>query len=82
MAGTYYRQGSHNVLCDRTGFKVKRSDCVREWNGLLVRSVSAEPRHPQDYLRSFADDQSVRDPRSESEDTFQAEDAGITAADL
>lgn len=81
MAGTYYRAGSHNVICDRTGLKVKRSDCVREWNGLLVRRQSFEERHPQDFVRSFEDDQSVLDPRSEGEDTFLA-DNEVTVDDL
>lgn len=33
-------------ICQRTGFKVKASELIREWNGLWVRRQSAEPRHP------------------------------------
>ena len=33
-------------ICQRTGFKVKASDTVREWTGLIVRSQSCDPRHP------------------------------------
>lgn len=33
-------------ICQRTGFRVKASDLVREWTGLLVRSTSFDPRHP------------------------------------
>lgn len=78
---TYSRPGDHNVICDRTGYKVKRSECIREWNGLLVRRESWEPRHPQDFVRAFEDDQSVRDPRSEANDRF-LEPGDVTADNL
>lgn len=32
--------------CQRTGFKVKASELVEEWTGLLVRPQSLDPRHP------------------------------------
>ena len=66
----YYNPGDHNIRCDRTGFKVKRSQCRKEWNNMIVRKESWEPRHPQDLLRSRPDRQQVADPRSESEDVF------------
>lgn len=55
--GEFYRE------CDRTGFKVKASHTQREWNGLIVRRDSWEPRHPQDYLRARPDHPAVPDPR-------------------
>lgn len=76
MAGTYYRHGDFNVICDRTGFKVKASDTRIEWNGLRVRKESYEPRHPQDFVRGRRDDQSVDNPRSEATDGF----AGVNEA--
>lgn len=66
----FWAPGDFNVQCDRTGRKMKRSQCLKEWNGLLVRRESFEERHPQDYLRSFEDDQAVPDPRSEAGDSF------------
>ncbi len=66
----FWKPGDYNVIDDRTGFKMKRSQCRKEWNGLLVRRESFEERHPQDYLRSFEDHQAVPDPRSEGADVF------------
>lgn len=58
-----YVPGAHNVICDRTGFKVKSTDVSQEWNGLVVRRASWEARHPQDFVRAVRDDQSVGIPR-------------------
>lgn len=44
--------GDYNVICDRSGFKVKRSQCVLEWNGLLVYEPFAEKRHPMDHYQA------------------------------
>jgi hypothetical protein len=39
------------VTCDMSGFVCKRSECVVQWNGLLVRRDFAElERHPQDHI--------------------------------
>ena len=40
------------------------------WDGLRVHKDFWEPRHPQDFVRSRPDDQSVRDARPEGEDQF------------
>lgn len=62
-----YRPGDHLVQCDRTGFTVYASETVKEWNGLRVRKESAEPRHPQDFVKGVRDDQTVHDPRPRNE---------------
>lgn len=66
----HYHDGDYNVICDRTGFKVKRSDCRKQWDNKIVRKESWEPRHPQDLLRSRPDRQQVADPRSDSPGAF------------
>ncbi len=66
----FYKKGDYNVICDRSGFKVKASSTRKEWNGLRVFNRFWEPRHPQDFLKSFPDRQSVPDPRTESKDKF------------
>lgn len=39
------------TTCDYSGFVCKRSECVVQWNGLLVRRDFADmERHPQDNL--------------------------------
>jgi hypothetical protein len=66
----WYKPGDYNVICDRTGFKVKASECQLEWNGLLVRGRSWEQRHPQDQVRGRPDDQSVPIVRPPGTDVF------------
>lgn len=44
--------GAHNVICDRTGFKIKSTKAKKEWTGNIVRKSSWEARHPQDFVRS------------------------------
>lgn len=65
-----YVKGTHNVICDRTGFKVKRSQCKYEWNGLLVREEDWEERQPQDFVRGVPDGKPVKDLRPETADVF------------
>lgn len=70
--GTYYLDGGWNLICQRTGKKIKNTDAQKEWNNLIVRKESWEPRHPQDLIRSRPDRQQVPDPRTEQEDVFLA----------
>ena len=76
-----YVHGDHNVICDRSGFKVKASQTRMEWNGLRVRIEDWEPRHPQDFVRGRADRQTVADARPEPTDVF-LETNEVTADDL
>lgn len=55
----YYKPGAWNVICDRTGFKVKITDTRREWNNAVVRRESFEERNEQDFLRGVRDDPAV-----------------------
>lgn len=73
----FLKLGDYNVIDDRSGMKMKRSQCRKEWNGLIVAKESYEPRHPQDFLRGFEDDQSVPDPRSEATDSFIDDSLGF-----
>ena len=65
-----YSHGDPNVICERSGFKVKKSQTRKQWDGLIVREEDWVPRHPQDYVRGRADRQSFPDPRPEAEDNF------------
>ncbi len=47
----FYKPGDYLINCDRTGEKAFRSDCVKEWNGLIVKKEYAEARHPLDLQR-------------------------------
>ncbi len=64
------RRDQYNVICDRTGFKAKRSDCKKQWDGLLVLKRVWERRQPQDNLPSTSERLSVPDPRPETQDIF------------
>jgi hypothetical protein len=66
----YYKRGDYNVICDRTGQKVKRSQCVKQWDNLIVLKSHAEDRHPQDTLPPGRASRPLEDARPESTDTF------------
>ncbi len=67
---SYFKPGSHNVLCDRTGFVIKSTDVIKEWNGKVVRRASYEDRHPQDFIRGIKERPGVRNARPEPALTF------------
>ena len=78
---TYYKKGDPNVICDRTGFKVKRSQCVLQWDNRLVLRSHAEERHPQDNLPHGRASKPILDARPEQTDNFL--DAGdVTVGDV
>ena len=66
-----YREGEWNLICDRSGRKIKASEARREWNGLIVHESEYEERHPQDYVRGRPDRQAVPFTRPEPPDTFR-----------
>ena len=53
----FYQHGTNNVECDRTGFKLKATDCKKEWNGFFVWKEVYEDRQPLDFLKGFPDRQ-------------------------
>lgn len=76
-----YIPGDPWLICDRTGRKTRRSNMVKEWNGLMVREDSAEERHPQDFVRGVKDQQAFPNSRPEQEDIFLSTN-DITAESL
>lgn len=72
MAIRSFTLGDYYVRCHRTGFKVLRSECAREWNGLLVRRDSFETRHPQDFVRGRPEDSAGEDQTGDPVVTFLA----------
>jgi hypothetical protein len=65
-----YIPGDYWRICDRSGRKVRASQTVRQWDGLIVALDEYEERHPQDFVRGRRDFQSVPDPRPEMVDSF------------
>jgi hypothetical protein len=47
----FYKPGDFLVICDRSGQKALRSDCVKQWDGLIVLKQYAQRRHPLDMQR-------------------------------
>lgn len=60
--------GDYNVICDRSGFKVKRSECVIEWTGSLVYEPFAEKRHPMDHFKPPTEQKQFFTTRPEKDD--------------
>ena len=70
MSANFFKPGAHNVICDRTGFKIKSTNARKEWNGRLVRKKSWEPRQPQDLIEAVPESPGVRDARPRPADRF------------
>ena len=77
---TQYVPGDYYVQCDRSGQKVLRSQCVKEWNGLIVKKEYAEPRHALDLQRPPKAERVVKESRPVNEIELSYGD--VTADDL
>lgn len=51
--------GDWNARCSMCGKKFKASQLSKNWQGMYRCDKCQEPRHPQDFVRSVPDDQSV-----------------------
>ena len=71
---------SHYEICQRSGFRVKAGELVKEWTGLYVRPQDWEPRHPQDFVRPVVERH--RDTISPEPDDVFLSTNEITAGDL
>ena len=72
--------GDYLVTCDRSGFKAFRSDCVRQWDGLIILRKYAEERHPLDLQRPPRPERAPEDVRTPNEVFLNPGD--VTADDL
>lgn len=59
MANDRLKWGTWNTLCPICGFKFKADQMRKRWDGFMVDAKCWEPRHPQEFLRSVPDEQSV-----------------------
>ena len=71
-----YRRGGFWRIDERTGFRVRADRTAKEWDGTIVDRADFEARHPQDLIRSRADNTTVSDPRPEPTDVTQAAPGG------
>jgi len=75
-----YIAGDPWAICDRCGFKYRRSELRKEWTGLLVCKADFDPKHPQlTGPRVPADRIAVRDARPRPEESHQV---AVTATTL
>lgn len=79
--GKFYREGDHLVICDRSGQKCLRSECVREWTGMIVKKEFSEPRHPLDRQIVPRRERPIIDARAPADDVF-LEPGEVTADQL
>ncbi|KKW92682.1 hypothetical protein YP76_07040 [Sphingobium chungbukense] len=59
-----------NAICDASGFKVKLSALVRQWDGAMVDRRFVDRRNPQDFVRGVPDRQDLPYARPEAPDQF------------
>jgi hypothetical protein len=69
-ARDYYKHGDYNAICDVCGFLYKASELRKRWDGAMVCQEDWEPRHPQEFIRSIKETNTLPFTRTESEDTF------------
>lgn len=65
-----YNEGDHLVICAISGQKRLRSECVKQWNGLIVAKEYADARHPLDRQFAPRPERSVVDARPPGDDMF------------
>jgi len=77
----FYREGDYLVVCDVSGQKALRSQCVKQWNGLIVIKEYAEDRHPLDFQKAPPAETAPSETRPDSDPVF-LNYGDVTAADL
>lgn len=59
-----YIAGDYYVLCDICGFKKRRSECSKDWEGKLVCTATClDQRNPQEQIAPTPERQRVLDAR-------------------
>lgn len=74
-----YVPGDYYVLCDQCGFKKRRSECAKDWEGKMVCAATClDERNPQEYIQPRADRQNVVDARY-ADATYVAQSNWVTS---
>jgi len=69
----YFSAHDSNTICDVTGFKVKRSEVMRRWEGFFVISAAFHPRQPQDRPVIPDPQKTYKDVRTQTLDETEAD---------
>jgi hypothetical protein len=67
-----YRPGEHLVISDISGQKIRSSDSIKDWRGLIMERDNWSEKHPQLDIKPRAEDISVQDARPRQSDTWAA----------
>jgi hypothetical protein len=62
--------GDHYILCEATGFKIRKSEAVQQWDGAWVKKGFEDPKHPLDEVRTPTPARPAYPVRSEPTDSF------------
>ena len=76
-----YEKGGYWRIDDIDGSRQRAYDTKEQWDGAIVSRENFSPRHPQEYLRSVRDDQSVPKPRTVQDIASSGPDDTTTTAD-
>ena len=77
----YYKPGDYLVVCDVSGQKRLRSECVKQWDGLIVAKEFASARHPLDYQRPPPVERAPTETRLQHDPVYLAP-GDVTSSDL
>ncbi len=61
----YFNGNDSNTIDDISGFKVKRSEVLRRWDGIYTVAATWEVRHPQDFPPKLVKQTVYKDVRTE-----------------
>lgn len=70
MSNEGYIAGDHWLICEFSGFKIRRSQARRTHDGRWVRSDFWEPEHPQENVRARPERMGVDVARPRPADVF------------
>jgi hypothetical protein len=65
-----YRPGDYYLICEATGFKIRRSDAVMQWDGAWVHKDYCDVKHPLEDPREASKAYPVFPTRPEPTDSF------------
>lgn len=70
MGHNYYEKGTHNLICDSCGKKMKANKSKHRWDGFIVCDSCWEPRQSLDFVRAKKEKIGVAFSRPEATDQF------------
>lgn len=68
----------HNVIDDRSGFKIKSYDAVVDHNGIVTHKDDKDVLDANDYPDPAAYPDNIRRPLNQEETTYEAYDSNAT----